>query len=127
MLSKELNDKITSVYPKYDKSVLGGHFEVTFGLDNVFRLNFTAFLKNRFELDEKLKSYVRNRETDEVSASSIVQDLYSIGCPVEQWVNEYFVDVRSRVSQFDALLHLFNHLKNFGDEGYGKEGSGDKL
>jgi hypothetical protein len=127
MLSKELDDKITDVSPMYEKSTLGGHFEVTFGLDNVFKLNFTAFLKNRFELDEKLKSYVRDRDTDEISASSIVRDLYSIGCPMDQWVNEYFVDVRSRVSQFDALLHLFNHLKNFGDEGYGKEGSGDKL
>ena len=117
MLLKELNDKITAITPVYESALLGGHFEVTFGLDNTFRLNFTAFLKSRFEEDEKLKDYVRDRDADDdVSASGIVRDLYEIGCPMEDWVQDYFINVRSRVSQFDALLQLFNHLKGFGDD-----------
>ena len=35
---------------------------------------------------------------------------------MEDWVQDYFINVRSRVSQFDALLQLFNHLKGFGDD-----------
>jgi len=117
MLLRELEDKITSIRPVYDKTVLGGHFEVTFGPNVVFNLSFPAFLKNKFEEDQKLKDYVRNRKDDaEISASGIVNNLYYIGCPVDEWVEDYFVNVRSKVSQFDALLQLFNHLKSFGDD-----------
>lgn len=117
MLLKELNDKITGITPVYESTLLGGHFEVTFGLDNVFKLSFTAFLKSRFEEDVKLKSYVRGRDDDSaVNASSIIEDLYQIGCPMDSWVEDYFKNVRARVSQFDALLQLFNHLKSFGDD-----------
>jgi hypothetical protein len=117
MLLKELEDKITSITPQYDNTVLGGHFIVTFGTHVVFNLSFPAFLKRRFEEDQKLKDYVRNRKDDaEISASGIVRDLYSIGCPMEEWIEDYFTNVRSKVSQFDALLQLFNHLKSFGDD-----------
>jgi hypothetical protein len=117
MLLKELDDKITDISPVYDSTLLGGHFKVTFGLDNIFQLAFTAFLKNKFEEDAKLKSYVSGRDADsEVNASAIIRDLYNIGCPMDSWVEDYFQNVRARVSQFDALLQLFNHLKTFGDD-----------
>jgi hypothetical protein len=117
MLLKELEDKITSITPQYDNTVLGGHFVVTFGAHVVFTLSFAAFLKHKFEKDQKLKDYVRGRGDEaEISASGIVRDLYSIGCPMEEWIEDYFINVRSKVSKFDALLQLFNHLKSFGDD-----------
>ena len=117
MVTQDLENKITSIAPVYDESILGGHFSVTFGLESVFNLNFSSFLRHRFEKDEPLKDYVRttNRRED-VTTSSIVQDLYEIGCPVEEWVHEHFADVRSKVSQFDALIQLYLHLKQFGDD-----------
>jgi hypothetical protein len=112
----ELDTKITSIEPIYEDSILGGYFKVTFGLDNVFKLNFTSFLKHRFEKDDNLRTYVRDADREEISASSIVEDLYSIGCPMEDWVQDHFTDVRSRVSQFDALIQLYMYLKQFNND-----------
>jgi hypothetical protein len=116
MLSTELSEKITNIEPTYEKDILGGRFEVTFGMDNKFYLSFPAFLKYQFQEDKNLRNYIANRDADEVSASSIVHHLYDIGCPVEDWVHEYFAMAKSKVSKFEALLQLFNHIKDFGDD-----------
>lgn len=117
MVVKELDDKITQISPVYDDtSLLGGHFAVTFGIDNTFTLKFAVFLRHQFEKDEKLKSYVRNSERGDVSVSSIIKDLYEIGCPVTEWVETYFKEMRSKVSAFDALLALYITLKQFNDD-----------
>ena len=117
MVVKELNDKITQISPVYsDTTLLDGHFNVTFGLDNTFTLKFAVFLRHQFEKDEKLKSYVRGSEREDVSVSTIIKDLYEIGCPIDEWVENYFTDVRSKVSAFDALLALYITLKQFNDD-----------
>lgn len=117
MVTQELNKKITSVSPVYDSNtLLGGHFNVTFGLDNVFTLKFVPFLRNRFEKDEKLQKYVRTSEGKDISTSAIIKDLYEIGCPMEDWVQEYFTDLQTKMSAFDTLLDLYLTLKQFNDD-----------
>jgi len=116
MLLKKLDDKITDITPVYENNTLGGHFRVEIGTDAAFQLSFTSFLKSRFEENEKLKKYVRTRcDASSITASGIVEDLYSIGCPIELWVEDYFTSVRLD-TQYDALLQLFNHLKGFNDD-----------
>jgi hypothetical protein len=122
MVTQSLEHKITSIEPVFEDTTLGGHFAVTFDVDSTFKLSFVSFIKHRFEKDSKLKEYVRNAENKEISASAIVQDLYEIGCPVEQWVEEHFEDARANLpTQFDALIQLYLYLKQFNNDQPGQD------
>jgi len=118
-----VEDRVSSIVPVYEKSLLGGYFAVTFETNDTFKLPFSSFLKSQFERDEKLRTYVRSRSDGdsedydvEITATGVVKDLYDIGCPVDEWVEDYFTIMKSKISKFEALLQLFNHLKTFGDD-----------
>ena len=120
MTAQELDNKITGIVPVFESSTLGGHFAVTFGIDNKFRLSFVSFLKHRFDKDDKLKHYVRNAEDKGITAAAIVQDLYDIGCPIEDWVTDHFQDAREQMpTQFDLLLQLYLYLKQLNNDDHG--------
>ena len=116
---RDLELKLTSIEPKYSKEVLGGHFRLAFGIEGGvdYDLAFSSFILNRYEKDEKLKEYVRKIDSEDIfTPSDIIKEFYSLGLPVEQWVEEYIEEVKNRVSAFSALIRLFQHLKTFGDD-----------
>jgi hypothetical protein len=124
MVSEDFNFKIREVIPRYDyKNVIGGHFEVHFGYEssNPFKLSFGPFLNHRMRTDEGLYNYVKkisDESTEDLTCSHVIFDLYDLGFPVDEWVEDYFKAVRNNVNAdlFDLLMQFYNHLKNFGGE-----------
>lgn len=118
MYTQDLDLKLIVIGPEYSNKPLLGHFKLTFGLNGAdYDLAFTSFIKYRYEKDEKLKNYIRNLDSEDVyTASDIIKEFYSLGLPVDKWVEEYIEDVKKRMSAFSALIRLFQHLKTFGDD-----------
>jgi hypothetical protein len=129
MYANELNNKenfeVTAVAPQYDhKHLMGGHFDVTFGIDDPvkYKLNFGSLIAFLFKNDPKLKKYVvdtmERDETGIASFSDVISDLYSIDFPVEAKVKEYVDYVRDRLTEesFNSMLILFKMLKGFNED-----------
>jgi hypothetical protein len=118
MYTQDLDLKLTTIKPEYSDKPLLGHFKLTFGLSKAeYDLAFPSFIKYKYEKDEKLKQYIRNLDTEDIyTCSDIIKEFYSLGLPVEDWVEEYIEDVKRRMTAFSALIRLFQHLKTFGDD-----------
>lgn len=118
MYTQDLELKLTTIEPEYSDKPLLGHFKLTFGVSQVaYELVFASLIKYKYEKDDKLKQYIRNIDSDDFyTTSDIIKEFYSLGLPVDEWVEEYIEDVKKRMSAFSALIRLFQHLKTFGDD-----------
>lgn len=120
MVNDELDHKITEVIPKYDfEKVAGGYFEIHFGFDKVdpFKLSFVPFLDYRLRNDSKLFDYLNTKPKDQ-TVSHAIYDLYDLGFPIDEWVEDYIEMAKDSVSAdlFNALMQFYIHLKNFGND-----------
>lgn len=118
-MTDDLEFKLTEVEPHYDYSkVGGGYFRLRFGSDKEMplHLSFVAFLDHRLKQDDNLFEYIRNHHKDN-TVSHAICDLYDMGCPVDQWVEEYIEMARVDVDpkMFNALLDFYKYIRNFGE------------
>lgn len=119
MFTQDSEIQVTSVAPEYGSGLLDGHFNITFNetADTLFRLSFSAFLRQRFTIDKNLKRYVRNLDKDDTyTASAIIANMYDLGLPLDEWVSEYMEEVKERMDAFGSLIRIFHILKSFGDD-----------
>lgn len=111
--------KIARIEPVYEYDfVAGGYFALYIG-DNdsePFKLSFAPFLNDRIEKDKALFEYLEKKSKDS-TISHAIYDLYDIGFPVDEWVQEYLDDVKSKVDPklLQALFTFYNYIKKFGD------------
>ena len=110
--------KLTTINPVYDFSkVSGGYFELHFGYNDSepFKLSFVPFLDRRLQDDEKLFDYIKSTANDK-TVSHAIEDLYSLGFPVDDWDREYVEYAKDSVSAelFNSLIMFFNEIKSFG-------------
>ena len=101
--------QMTSINPNFEKSA----FEVEFDYgDLAINLQFKNFLTWVMAKDEKLLEYSANHYVDK-NFAEMVQDLYEIGIPVEDQVEQYFSEIQNAIAP--KLLKLMDYLKNLGD------------
>lgn len=118
-MTDELDFKLTKVKPCYDyEKVGGGHFKLYFGTDTemFYTLSFVPFLDDRLKQDDNLFEYIKNHHKDK-TVSHAIYDLYDMGFPVDQWVEQYIEKARVDVNPklFNAMLNFYKYLKNFGE------------
>lgn len=118
-MTDDLEFKLTEVKPCYDyNKVGGGHFKLHFGPDKEmqFTLGFVPFLDHKLKEDDKLFEYIKKHHSDK-TVSHAIYDLYDMGFPVDQWVEDYIemakIDVNPKM--FNAMLDFYKYLKNFGE------------
>ena len=115
--------KIKSVEVFYDfESVGGGYFLIQFGADsdhiNDYKLSFAAFLEWLFQNNPKMFEYAKAhfKDTDK-TLSHIVEDLYSIGVDIDDFVEQYFTFVKDSIDPKTMLklLQFMQFLRKFGE------------
>lgn len=107
---------VTKVDPIYDfDRVAGGYFNVYFNHNDrdPFKLSFVPFLDYRLKNSDELYNYLKKRSDDTVSHA--IYDLYDIGFPIDEWVEEYIEMVKDKVDAdlFNALVMFYNYIKTF--------------
>lgn len=113
----ELEYKITRVEPVYDfDKVAGGYFKVYFGVNDSdpFKLSFVPFLDNRIRQSTDLFNYLKKTSKD-LTVSHAIYDLYDLGFPIDEWVEEYVDNARNSLNAelFNSLIRFYNYIKNF--------------
>jgi hypothetical protein len=113
----ELQERITRIEPVYDfDKVAGGYFKIYYGVetDATIKLSFVPFLDNRIRQSDELFKYLKKTSKDK-TVSHAIYDLYDIGFPVDEWVEEYIETAKNSANAelFNALIHFYNHIKNF--------------
>ena len=102
--------QLTAVAPNYEKSA----FEVQFDHgDLAINLQFKNYLIWTMGKDEKLLEYLANHFIGK-SYAEMVQDLYEIGIPVDDQVEQYFGEIQNAIAP--KLLKLMEYLKNIGED-----------
>jgi hypothetical protein len=118
-LEFDTND-ITSIVPEYDFAERGeGRFRVEVGhkQEACFTIRFGSFLDHRLTVDQEkgdgeLFVFMMNNYSDK-TVSHVIDDLYDIGFPVDEWVIEYIQDLLNKSTKYAAMLKLFTTLLNF--------------
>ena len=116
--------KVKSVETFYDfKSVGGGYFLIEFGGStstdtNSYKLSFAAFLEWLFENNPKMFEYAKKhfKDTDK-TLSDIVEDLYTLGVDLEDYIQQYFSFVKDSIDPATMLklLQFMQFLRKFGE------------
>jgi len=111
--------KLTKVEPNYDYSTVGGgHFKLYFGTDQkaTHKLSFYGFLESRLQTDDDLFEYIKTHHKDK-TISHAIWDLYDLGFPIDQWVQDYVANVKKDVDpkMFNALVSFYRYIKDFGN------------
>ena len=112
-------EDITHVNPVYDyDKVGGGHFEVFLGVgedDPSFNMKFSSLMEKRMAKDEDLFMFVMNNYHKK-TISHAIYDLYDMGFPIDEWLNEHIIYLTTTNKQFTSLMTLFTSLRNFGED-----------
>lgn len=117
---------ITSIEPHYDFTIVGGgHFKIKLeGMEGqeFYTLSFVHFLEDRLKRDEDLYKYIEAHHRQN-TLSKIIQDLYSLAAPIQEWIYNYLVETRHDANPplFRALLNLQSSVSNL--EASGSAGS----
>ena len=116
---------IKSIEVNYDYSkVAGGYFQIEFGStgsseNNDYKLSFGVFLEWLFQNNKQMFEYAKNhfKDTDK-TLSHIVEDLYSIGVDVDDYVHQYFSFVKDSIDPaiMLKLMQFMQFLRKFGNE-----------
>jgi hypothetical protein len=119
-MSEDLEHKITRIEPVYDfDNVAGGYFKLYFGMSNdPFKLSFVPFLDYHIRKNEELFNYLKKTSKD-LTVSHAIYDLYDIGFPLDEWVDEYIDMARSSIKAdlFNKLITFYNYIKDFNSSG----------
>lgn len=111
--------KLTKVEPNYDfSSVGGGYFKLYFGSDSkaTHKLSFYGLLESKLQVDDNLFEYIKTHHKDK-TLSHAIWDLYDLGFPIDQWVQDYVANVKNDVDpkMFNALVSFYRYIKDFGN------------
>ena len=119
-MKESLEHKITRVEPVYDfDNVAGGYFELYFGISkDPFKLSFVPFLDYHVRTNKELFNYLLKTSKDK-TVSHAIFDLYDIGFPLDEWVDEYIDMARNSVKAdlFNKLITFYNYIKDFNPSG----------
>lgn len=117
---------IKSIEVNYDYSkVAGGYFQIQFGStgsseNNDYKLSFGVFLEWLFQNNKQMFEYAKNhfKDTDK-TLSHIVEDLYSIGVDLDDYVHQYFSFVKDSIDPaiMLKLMQFMQFLRKFGENG----------
>ena len=115
-----LNFKIVNIEPTFNyEKVSGGYFEITFDKvkDSPFRLSFVPFLDYRLNQDKELYDFIKARFSEK-TVSHAIWDLYDMGFPVDEWVEDYIKVSAGNIDivLYHQLLQLYQYVKGFGGE-----------
>jgi hypothetical protein len=117
-----LEYKIINIEPEYNfNKISGGFFRVYFeGLKEPFKLSFVPFLERELKSNDELYSYVE-KHFSEKTVSDVIRDLYELGYPLEEKVENYIKKAAESVDLklFNQLLRLFHYMRDFGGESSG--------
>lgn len=116
------NNTITRVEPIYDHTKKsGGHFDIYYEVDSwdheePFKLSFVSFLDHNVRNNKDLFNYLKKYVNDVTTMSDVIDHLYDIGFPVDDWVRDYMEILNNSGSDqlLNTLTNLFNHIKDFG-------------
>ena len=123
---QDINIKSIEVNYDFDK-VSGGYFQIEFGHsnhsdNNDYKLSFGVFLEWLFQNNKEMFEYAKKhfKDTDK-TLSHIVEDLYSIGVDINEYVHEYFSCVKDSIDpkvllklmQFMEFLRKFDTGKDY--------------
>lgn len=107
--------KLVSFTPHYDYTrVGGGHFTLKLETEDgqeLYDLGFVELLEDRLKHDEGLFNYIGEHHRQN-KVSDVIKDLYSLGAPLEEWINDYMIESRADLNPklFSALLNFYNNL-----------------
>jgi hypothetical protein len=115
---------IKSIEVNYDYSkVSGGYFQIEFGStgsseNSDYKLSFGVFLEWLFQNNKEMFEYAKNHfgHTDK-TLSHIVEDLYSIGVDIDDYVHQYFSFIKDTMSPaiMLKLMQFMQFLRKFGE------------
>lgn len=115
-MDNSLDNIITKITPVYEfDNVAGGYFEVCFGIDKAaFKLSFAMFLDYRVRQDKELFEFLKKAAYDK-TCSYAIHELYDIGFPVDEWVQDYFEMAKNSISVelFHCMMQMYYYLKKF--------------
>lgn len=115
---------IKSIEVNYDYSkVAGGYFQIQFGgtsssENNDYKLSFGVFLEWLFQNNKEMFQYAKKQfmHTDK-TLSDIVEDLYSIGVDIDDYVHQYFSFIKDTIDPavMLKLMQFMQFLRKFGE------------
>jgi len=115
---------IKSIEVNYDYSkVASGYFQIQFGgtgssENNDYKLSFGVFLEWLFQNNKEMFQYAKKQfmHTDK-TLSDIVEDLYSIGVDIDDYVHQYFSFIKDTIDPavMLKLMQFMQFLRKFGE------------
>ena len=97
---------VSTVIPEYDKKLFIVHFKDD---KQPLHLNFANYIMWLAIRDRNLAKYlVKNHEDN--TFSDMIRDLYEIGYPIDDQVQEFFEDMQTKIPP--ELLRLVDFLRN---------------